>query len=743
MRPTAPLRLLLLILLCLLHPLSAASLQQLCPAHAGQRVEFRIEGVPVAGNPFDPDQIMVDVFVTTPSGREQRVPAFWYQAHSATLVQGAELVTPQGTPEWRLRYLPTETGEHQLRLCISPRGITGPRAAPLALMVAQATGPLATRGLVRITPDKRGFETADGQALRLIGENVCWPQARGTRDYEEWFSAQAASGQNFARLWMAPWWAGIEHKPGTLNHYGLDDAWRMDRVFELAEEKGLYLMLCLDHHGMYQIANKNWGGTNNFWATNPYSVEQGGPCAAPNDFFAKPEARALYAKRLRYLVARYGASTALHSWQFFNEIDNVIRFLREEDVLSWHREMGRRLRELDPYAHLITTSLTGSSDRPAFWQLPEMDFALYHSYAEASLGAGLARRSADALRRYGKPFLIGEFGVSGSSWSLGQDPYLRGFRQALWGGALGGSAGTSLSWWWEDIHADNAYPLYRSLHQLLQAEGWDKGSWSIVETTPCPPRPDEVSLIDRHEAPFSTRVALQGSRGMKLPNRYALNDPLAAARGAEYLSAYLHGSRYPELRSPHSLTLHTGPKARMILSVKMLGGAAQLVLRLDGREVSRTALGTPAGDSPAYQPFVKDFVMEIPAGRHRVEFLNEGEDWIILDALRFEGVLPSDLETPWAFEPEVFGLRQEGKALLYIVSPEIVHPANALRYNPALQRGRRLSLPGFREGRHKVRIHNPVTTELLATLDAECRGGVLEFTLPDFNEDLFVALRSP
>jgi len=59
----------------------------------------------------------------------------------------------------------------------------------------------------------------------------------------------------------------------------------------------------------------------------------------------------------------------------FNEIDNVFNTnLNGDDVVVWHREMGQWLHAHDPYGHLVTTSLTGGSERPEIWSLPEMDF---------------------------------------------------------------------------------------------------------------------------------------------------------------------------------------------------------------------------------------------------------------------------------------------------------------------------------------------------------------------------------
>jgi hypothetical protein len=133
-------------------------------------------------------------------------------------------------------------------------------------------------------------------------------------------------------------------------------------VLHLAEARGIYVLLCLDYHGMFVTQpDPMWGG-NNYWPQNPYNLTNGGPCAVANDFFTNSTAQKLYQKRLRYLVARYGYSQNLLAWELFNEIDNDYSFLNAADVAAWHGVMGAWLHANDGFGHLVTTSLTGNSD---------------------------------------------------------------------------------------------------------------------------------------------------------------------------------------------------------------------------------------------------------------------------------------------------------------------------------------------------------------------------------------------
>ena len=210
---------------------------------------------------------------------------------------------------------------------------------PTTSPATNAAGLAIPRGATRVAANRQYFETGDGLPMPLVGACVCWPGARGTFDYDDWFAGMSRVGENYTRLWMAPWAFGIEAEPGTLTQYRLDRAWQLDYVLQLAEQKGIGIMLCLDYHGMFETEIDVWGG-NNYWPKHPYNAVQGGPCANPNAFFTSTAARAIYQKRLRYLVARYGYSSSLLAWEFFNELDNVYRYLVPADVAPMARGHG-------------------------------------------------------------------------------------------------------------------------------------------------------------------------------------------------------------------------------------------------------------------------------------------------------------------------------------------------------------------------------------------------------------------
>ncbi len=426
-------------------------------------LDIPVDGVPEEGNPFDPEEIAVDLEVATPSGRVIRLPGYFHQEFERKLSGGREVLSPKGKGEWRIRLTPLEAGHHALQVTASIRG--KPAASGKASLEA---APSSRGGFVRVNREgKRYFQLDDGSPLFLNGLCCCWHDGGGTYDYDRWLPAYQKAGINYIRIWMWHHAFGIEWDRNDRLRYRLDRAWTLDRVLGEARRHGVYVMLCFDYHGILEVKPDFWGG-NNFWPRHPYNDANGGPCKNQNEFFTNPEARKLYQKRLRYLVARYTAFTNILAWQFFNEVDNIYRYLNHPDVVAWHRDMGRELRAIDPYRHLITTSLTSKSERPEIWELPEMDFAQYHSYNEKHPAELTARVIDRFYKRYQKPVFVGEYGTDFRGWKPKDDPHLRALHQAIWSAPFSGAAGTGMSWWWQDIHRAGIYQHWSALASFLR-----------------------------------------------------------------------------------------------------------------------------------------------------------------------------------------------------------------------------------------------------------------------------------
>lgn len=235
--------------------------------------------------------------------------------------------------------------------------------------------------------------------------------------------------------------------PG-LGRYYQKTAERLDDLLDLAKEDSIYIMLTLDYHGQFKDYIDRWA-SNAEWRTNPYNSANGGPCDTPADFFTNPEAKRYYKNRLRYLVARWGYSENLAVWEFWNEIDNAMEWQKipAASITAWHKEMSAYLRKIDPYQHIISTSV---ASRPVagLWELKNMDFSQHHPYGPTE---DIYNQILKYENKFQKPDVLGEFALSWKPPGQGEpgELYEGAMHNGLWRGMFSPTPILPMTWWWE------------------------------------------------------------------------------------------------------------------------------------------------------------------------------------------------------------------------------------------------------------------------------------------------------
>ena len=720
-------------------------LVQLNSPQLWQRIEFAVTNVPDSSNPFDPDLIRLDAAFTLPSRKVMTVPAFWFQDYQRELLQDSqgdyESLNALGSPGWRVRFAPPETGSYTVSLTIRTNGqVCGPPV--VASFTVPVAVPAAGSGYVRVASSKQYFETGNGQALRLIGENVSWYLRPGTYNYDEWFGSLKAANENFARIHFVPWAFGIETAPNSLTHYDLGRAWQLDYVLQLAEQRGLFLMLCLEFHLMLQPVADYWGN-DNYWQSNPYNATNGGPCINQDAFFTNTTAQATFQKRLRYLVGRYGYSPNLLAWQFWSEIDNEYAWLTPSNVAAWHGLMGGWMHTNDPFGHLVTTSLTAGSDRADIWTLPQLDFACYHSYSESFPATRLNAVAQSFHERYGKPLLIDEFGTSWQSWNRTNDPCLRGFRQGLWGGAVGGSAGAAISYWWEDIESENDYSIFTALGTVLNRTGWGGGTWTNIGFASEGAPPATVGDLIPGGQPFNIQITPGGVWGAVPTGRLAVPDAQAAGCAGTTLNSFVQGWWHPELTSPFVLSAWFTNSARLVMHLNSVSDSATMVVRVDGSQVYSTNLPNLDGTYNVNNEYNLDIPVSLASGNHLIEITNPAAGWFYLDWVRLEQVLPATYAGGWGQACEAIGLRGPHESLLYVTAPGVSFSGSSTNAVLPLQQGQTVTLTNWPTGTFFAEWYDPATAAFAGYSQAVTSNANLTLPLPDFREDLAGILYGP
>jgi hypothetical protein len=436
-------------------------------------------------NPFDPAQIRVDGVFTTPGGAVLVQPGFYYQAYQLTTVNGVETYTPSASPVWKVRFSPREAGLYHYFIRLSDAsGTTDTTQA--SFQVAASSNP----GFISVSQkNSRYFEFDSGAPFIGLGLNVGWWQFENRRisTYNYYLSRMQEYQANLARVWMVnsgrdqDWILSIQDLD-LGSSYNLEEAWAFDAILDLAHQKGVYFLLTLDDVNQY---------TYN-WSSNVYSSDTGGPCAYRSAIFTDTEARRYQERIFRYIVARWGYSPNILSWELFNEIDE----LQWSDqghwdwgaVIDWHQEMAQYIRSIDAHRHLVNTSTGSFKTHPDLYGLPELGFAEMHFYyvpgcCDYAASDPAGRDMADLTRYYAhlaygsvssKPGIIGEWGLLNQGW--GPSPYLEEdssgvhLHNGLWSALMSGMAATGLSWHWDYHHQHDPawWQHYRPLARFFQ-----------------------------------------------------------------------------------------------------------------------------------------------------------------------------------------------------------------------------------------------------------------------------------
>jgi len=239
------------------------------------------------------------------------------------------------------------------------------------------------------------------------------------------------------------------------------DCFLLDELVAAAEQRGVYLQLCTLTRDLYMNA-----------LTNATSAAYERAIADAKKFF-------------RYAIARWGYSTSVAAWEYWNEMNPNLPTDR------FYAELGEFFEANDPYRHLRTTSTWGPSAKDC--RHAKLDIADVHFYLRPTDQPRLANEVDAVLERTrwlreqapNKPAHLGEFGLADDQWRITENmrrsPDLSDMHNALWASALSGASGTALFWWWERIDQRGGYTNYATVSRFIADVPWNGGEVQRLE----------------------------------------------------------------------------------------------------------------------------------------------------------------------------------------------------------------------------------------------------------------------
>jgi hypothetical protein len=419
-----------------------------------EMAEFNIQLSSTFKNPYDQNEIALDMVLISPANKKTILPCYFVSENNDRSL-------------WKAKFTPRESGvySYQFELVKLNAKIKSARKSFNAIATSR-DGFLHTNGYWTLRFDS-------GKPFRGIGENVGW-ESRSHEEskwtYDHLLSSLHNNGANFFRTWMCVWnlpiaWPKVNHTnryTDTNGYFNESGSKRMDELVMMCDSLKMYFMVSIDPHGALI--------PNGEWKHNPHNKVNGGPASTPEEFFTNAASKAMYKNRLRYIVARWGWSANIGAWEFFNEIDNAVFTPTPHDsvlidhkiITAWHKEMSAYLKAIDPYNHIVTTSIS-HRDIAGMNELADLDINQKHIYNRTHLIPPTIKEFSE---RYHKPYVIGEFGYDWN-WDNVKHEYGESFdfdyKRGLWYGTFSSTPILPMTWWWEFFDERKMTPYFKSV----------------------------------------------------------------------------------------------------------------------------------------------------------------------------------------------------------------------------------------------------------------------------------------
>jgi hypothetical protein len=425
-------------------------------------------------NPFDPRDVSVTATVTSGTFTANYTGALVREFSRAVSGSGDEVLTPEGPAYFRVPVLlPARcrmacSGRARVALSVWTRTM-GVKVFPDTVVAVQPAEEMD--GPVEPGADGTSFRTLDGRRFFPLGENVAWPTAGGTFDYDRWLGRLAAAGASYFRLWLGGLFTSLtleSARTGGPLRYSLEAGWRIRYILSLADRLGLRPLVTL-----LSFNDLRKSDPDPEWPLSAYnSANPGGFLDTPQEFWSSERAQELMRARFLYISSLLGGYHKLFAVELFNEVDLVEDFASlSPQVAQWHNvTLGLVSGWLEPQTVMLSTSFSSSAGFPLIDSLPGMTFTSTHSYGASDMAANAAFWCTKKQESYRKPSFLGEFGLAAPDTVEHEDPEGLEVHNGNMAALASGCAGGAMMWWWDTAFDRlDFYALLTPIRALIEA----------------------------------------------------------------------------------------------------------------------------------------------------------------------------------------------------------------------------------------------------------------------------------
>lgn len=460
-------------------------------------------------NPYDPDIISVYAVFTGPDNSSYTVNAFYYEDYTFQKHNtGYEVATHNSLFDgWRIRFTPDKVGTWTFM--ITATDINGNLNRPFLNVnytfsctsvsnadgfISKANSRFLKRDIVR--NGQRQFHS-----FFPIGPDIAWYSCKKDTLYPEYFKPYGIyeykkfidsldGNANYMRVFLSqfqylslfgPEYTQLDNNGQPIvyfnNTVNQKDSAELDYIITYAKEHGVTIMPC-----MFNYTNFTYNDSPTSWENNPFNNVLDGPCY----FFTDQDAIKITKNLIRYIISRWGYATNIVSWEFWNEVFNLIDDKVcykniDHDIQNWHDEMAEYVAGIDPFNHCITTSTGNISEHEPLYQclFYSFDIVQLHNYqniqkakSKEQISYILYSKTDGAHSDYpSHPFFMGEFGFGQTHSTpsyFEKDPCGIDLHNSLWSSTFSSSMGPASFWWWYYLDINGLFCRYRPMLHFLE-----------------------------------------------------------------------------------------------------------------------------------------------------------------------------------------------------------------------------------------------------------------------------------
>jgi len=679
-----------------------------------------------AKNNYDYTLINVKGYFKCTDGIVKEVDGFYIKDYQ---VSETGEILETGNGKFQIRFTPDRVGKwnYKIKVFAGKKELTETK-----FNVFYCRKDNKNKGFIKISKkDDLFMEFDNKESFYAIGLNLCWSTGNVLNDYERWLTELKENGCNFIRLWMANWFVGVEWIESGIGNYEKrqKQAFLLDKILDMCKEKGIYVMLCLVPHGEFSTT------TNSNWEQNPYNLKNDGLLKEPSEFFTDAVAIQAFKNRLQYIIARWGYSPNIFSWEIFNEVEWTDNY-NSEIVTNWHKDIISYIKKLDVNKHLISTSFANPNMDEKIWNLKDINFTQTHFYGVKD-GRELYELSKEKIEKYKKPHIIGEFGIEATDNFIKDnlDPEGISLLTSIWVGAFTLSFGSPMPWYWDNyIDEKKLFKIFKPLSDFVKDIRFQDED--LIELT------DKKVYFKKSDDKSPGEIIFYSKSVWEKPkkNKFIIN-----ANGemidSNLFNGFLFGDVHQDMKNPPVFVFKNVRLAKFIVKINKVSAKNKLVINLNGQNIlEKNFYAEDYSDKKFFKEWniyqanmSEEISIDLPAGDNEVMLDNVEGDWVQIEYIKI-----TDFLDPAIAPVFVSGLQSNDSAYIYIKHRDY----SWKNTSPIEIKDAYIEINNLNEGRYLYFIINPENGERIMEGEKLTINGKIKMDLPIFNKSIAVKIKN-